>query len=73
MKIKLLVSLSGADAAFSSGVEYDWDNEDAVRLIEAGFAVPVAEIKIERAVATPAAERRKRDVASSNSNDAGNE
>lgn len=72
MKIKLLVSLSGATAAFNAGDEHDWDNEDAIRLIAAGFAVPVSEIKIERAVATPAAERRKRDVASSDGDDTSN-
>jgi hypothetical protein len=68
MKIKLLVSLAGTYQAFNAGDEHDWDNEDAIRLIEAGFAVPSAETKIERAVATPAAERRKRDVASGDSN-----
>ena len=77
MKIKLLVSLAGADAAFNAGGEHDWDNEDAIRLIEAGFAVPIAETKIERAVATPAAEKRGKrsgeDVATSDGNDAGNE
>ncbi|ESX78249.1 hypothetical protein NKI98_21635 [Mesorhizobium sp. M0222] len=67
MKIKLLVSLAGAQNAFSAGTETDWDDEDAIRLIDAGFALPVSETKIERAVATPAAERRKRDVASSDS------
>jgi hypothetical protein len=69
MKIKLLVSLAGAYQSYNAGGEHDWDNEDAIRLIEAGFAVPSAETKIERAVAMPAAERRKRDVASSDGND----
>ncbi|MER9170921.1 hypothetical protein NKI12_26920 [Mesorhizobium australicum] len=72
MKIKLLVSLAGAETAFNSGEEHDWENADAIRLIEAGFAVPVSENKIERAVATPAAERRKRDVVSVDGNDASN-
>ncbi|TIN83108.1 hypothetical protein [Mesorhizobium sp.] len=72
MKIKLLVSLAGTYAAFNAGGEHDWDDEDAIRLIEAGFAVPSAETKIERAVATPSAERRKRDVAPADSNDSGN-
>ncbi|TPM58984.1 hypothetical protein FJ959_08910 [Mesorhizobium sp. B2-2-4] len=72
MKIKLLVSLAGAYRAFNAGDEPDWDDADAIRLIEAGFAIPVAETKIERAVATPTAERRKRDVASADSNNSGN-
>ncbi|MBZ9888119.1 hypothetical protein LB559_09225 [Mesorhizobium sp. BR1-1-3] len=76
MKIKLLVSLAGAFAAFNVGDECEWDNEDAIRLIEAGFAVPSAETKIERAVAMPAAEKRGKrsgdDVASADSNDSGN-
>lgn len=71
MKIKLLISLASAETAYGAGDEHDWDDVDAVRLIEAGFAVPVSDIKIERAVATPVAERRKRDVVSSDSNDAG--
>lgn len=70
MKIKLLVSLSGAYESFNSGDERDWEDSDAIRLIEAGFAVPLAETKIERAIAMPAAERRKKDVASS-SDDSG--
>ncbi|MER9310092.1 hypothetical protein NKI51_12340 [Mesorhizobium australicum] len=72
MKIKLLVSLAGAHNAFNAGAEPDWDDEDAIRLIDAGFALPVSETKIERAVATPAAERRKRDVVSVDGNDASN-
>lgn len=76
MKIKLLVSLAGTYEAFNAGDEHDWDDADAIRLIEAGFAVPVSELKIERAVAAPAAEKRGKrggeDVVSSDSNDASN-
>lgn len=50
MKIKLLVSLSGADFALSPGDEYECSDAEAARHIEAGNAVPVAAEKVERAV-----------------------
>jgi hypothetical protein len=59
MKIKLLVSLAGADFALSPGDEYDCSEAEAIRHIEAGNAVAVVEPKIERAVkADPKAEKR---------------
>ena len=41
MKIKLLVSRSGVDGAFSPGDEIEVTNDEAKRMIEAGQAVPV--------------------------------
>lgn len=59
MKIKMLVSLAGVNFALSPGDEYDCSEAEAVRHIEAGNAVPVAEPVVERAVKTNArAEKR---------------
>lgn len=54
MKIKLLVGLSGPLFNLGPGDEYDFEDAEAVRLVEAGYATPV----IERAVVEPALERR---------------
>lgn len=48
MKIKLLVSLAAADAAYSPGDLYECSAEEAKRHFEAGNAVPVE--AVERAV-----------------------
>ena len=58
MRIKMLVGLSGPDILLSPGDEAEFANDEAIRLIDAGFAVPAAP-KIERAVKAPA-EKRKR-------------
>lgn len=42
MKVKLLVSRSGADGAFSPGDEIEVSADEAKRMIEAGQASPVA-------------------------------
>lgn len=59
MKIILTTSLSGPNGAHAPGDEIERDKDEALRLIEAGYAVPVAEDKIERAV-KPAAKVEKR-------------
>lgn len=59
MKIKLLVSLAGADFALSPGDEYECSDAEALRHIEAGNAVAVTEPKVERAV-KPSAKVEKR-------------
>lgn len=51
MKVKLLVSLSGANGAFDPGDLYECDKAEAGRLIEAGFAEAVQ--------AKPGAKREK--------------
>ncbi len=60
MKIKLTTSMVGSGFTLNKGEETDvFSDADAVRLIEAGFAVPVIEAKIERAVSpAPAIETR---------------
>lgn len=59
MKIKMLVSLAGADFSVSPGDEYECSADEAARHIEAGNAVPIAAEKVERAV-KPAAKVEKR-------------
>ena len=58
MKIELLVSRAGADFVQNRGETIDVEQAEAIPMIEAGQAVPVAEKKVERAVATKAKEKR---------------
>jgi len=61
MKIKMTASFVGPEYSLNAGEETDrFDNAEAIRFIEAGFAVPVAAPKIESAVAKPAKEVRKK-------------
>jgi hypothetical protein len=75
MKIKMLVGLSGNEYSLGPGQERDFPQSEAMRLVAAGYAVPVVEQKIERAVAGPTGERRskkgKADVVSGASYDRG--
>ena len=57
MKIRMTMGLAGPHYALAPGDEREFPQDEAVRPIEAGFAVPVAEVKVERAV-KPAPERR---------------
>lgn len=59
MKLKMLVSLAGAGFALSPNEETErFVGSEAKDLIEAGYAVPVAEQKTERAVRLPPTEKR---------------
>lgn len=58
MKIKMLASFAGPDMALEAGQVVDHDAAEAVRFIEAGFAVPVSEPTIERAVKAAPVETR---------------
>lgn len=58
MLVKMLVGLSGPVYTLSPGDEREFPDDEAVRLIEAGFAVPVAEPIVERTVKEPAPEHR---------------
>ncbi|WP_439618314.1 hypothetical protein [Shinella sp.] len=59
MKIKMLVGLAGADFALSPQEETDrFGDAEAKRLVEAGYAAPVAEEVVERAVKPRVAEKR---------------
>jgi hypothetical protein len=59
VKVKLLVGLSGPAYTLDPGDEWEFEAAEAQNLIAAGFAIPVAEKKIERAVKKPALEKRK--------------
>lgn len=59
MLVKLLVGLAGSAYVLDPGDEFHFPDDEAVRLIEAGHAIPVSTEQIERAVASPALERRK--------------
>lgn len=53
MKIKMLVSVAGLDFALDAGSETDrFSDAEAIRMIEAGYAQPVAEEKIEKSTKT---------------------
>lgn len=53
LKIKMRTSMAGIDFALSSGDETDrFSDAEAARLIEAGYADPVREAPVERAVKT---------------------
>lgn len=61
MLVRMLVELSGPGMLLVPGDEREFSDAEAVRLIAAEYAVPVAEQRVERAVvAEPAAELRKR-------------
>lgn len=64
VKVKMLVSLSGVDFAVHAGDEHTCDQDEAARLVEAGYAEPVAARRSEtRESKTPTAtraDRRKR-------------
>ncbi|SCW80592.1 hypothetical protein SAMN02927924_03030 [Sphingobium faniae] len=54
----MTTGLSGPHYTLSPGDEHDFPDGEALRLIEAGFAVPIAGGKVERAVRRKPAEKR---------------
>lgn len=59
MKLRMLTSMAGADFAVNVGEETErFTGKEAARMIEAGYAVPVADREIERAVKKPVKEKR---------------
>lgn len=59
MMLKMLVGLSGPTINLRVGDEHDFPVDEAQRFIAAGYAVPVTEQKIIRAVRKPVRETRK--------------
>lgn len=60
MRIRMLVSIAGADFALGANDETErFSDAEAVRLIESGSAVPVAELAREAAVKPDVREIRK--------------
>ena len=58
MRVRMLVQLSGPTMALEPGDERDFPQAEAIRLVNAGFAAPVVEPQLERAVSEPVAETR---------------
>lgn len=59
MKLKMLVSMAGADFALSVNEETErFFGDEATSLIEAGYAAPVADEKVERATRKSMPEKR---------------
>ena len=56
----MMVGLAGSAISLKPGDEADFPHDEALRLISAGYAVPVVDELIERAVKRPAPERRKK-------------
>lgn len=55
--------LSGSEYTLQPGDEHDFPDDEAIRLINAGYAVPVAGTKIETAVRPAPIEVRAADAA----------
>lgn len=64
MQVRMLVSMAGVDAAWDRGDVKDCSSEEAVRLIQAGYAEPMRGTVVETAALEPVTEkataRRKR-------------
>lgn len=58
MKIKLLTSRATATGSQDRGDIIETDDAEAIRMIEAGQAEPVAEVAVERAVSRTKPEKR---------------
>jgi hypothetical protein len=58
MKIKLLTSRAAATGSQDRGDIIETDDAEAIRMIKAGQAEPVAEVAVERAVARTKPEKR---------------
>jgi hypothetical protein len=58
MRVKLTTSLANPDEARHAGEEHEYEQAEAIRLIEAGFAVPVAAKAAEKATKSQAPEQR---------------
>ena len=57
MKIKLLIARASSTGAQNVGDEVDVSNAEAQRMIEAGTAVPVRDVKPEKAISRAKPER----------------
>ena len=56
----MLVGLSGPAITLSPGDEHDFPADEARRLIDAGYALPVGRAPVERAVTGPAETRKRK-------------
>lgn len=60
MRVRMLTGIAGRGFALDPGDEGDFPQDEAVRLIAAGYAVPVETVEVERVVMARAPERRGR-------------
>lgn len=58
MRVRMLTGLSGPAYSLTRGDEWDFPEKEGLRLVAAGYAVPVADQDVELAVTPPAPERR---------------
>jgi hypothetical protein len=56
----MMAGLSGPDICLNPGDEHDFPQDEAIRFINAGFAVPVVGETVERAVKPPKKAKEKR-------------
>ena len=61
MLIRMRTGLSGPEYNLQAGDEREFPDDEAIRLIKAGYAVPVGGVAIETAVQQPPAEIRTAD------------
>jgi hypothetical protein len=60
VEVKLTVPMAGPAGSWGKGARYECANADeAKRLIEAGYAVPVVEAKVERAIKQSAKKEKR--------------
>ena len=60
MRLRMLTGIAGADFVVNPGEETErFSGDEATRLVAAGYAVPVSDEIVERAVKAIAPERRK--------------
>jgi hypothetical protein len=59
MLVRMVVGLAGPAYALNPGDERDFPREEAIRLVQAGYAVPAAADDVERTIAPPAPEVRQ--------------
>lgn len=55
----MTTGLSGPTLTLDPGDEHDFPQDEALRLITAGYAVPVSDVQLEHAVPAPVIERRE--------------
>lgn len=58
MRVKMLASFEGPAISWPAGSEQDLSPAEAIRMIERGFAVPVAEVAVETAALEVVTEKR---------------
>ena len=60
MKLRMVTGIAGVDFSLAPGdLTERFSEAEAIRLVAAGFALPFADVEIERAVAVKPIERRK--------------